>query len=242
MTLLIDSEQLESGDALDENFRDMAADEIERFRRELRERGDRATAENITDQDLVAARFMNTVGKEGRLGESVRCVVSVGMLTEGWDCNTVTHILGVHPRLRHALLCEQVVGQRLAPPVLRPDNEDNKFNVEYADVLESIPFDLPPSPVVAAPKSPTAPERPGSVKRAAGATIEDRPRVIARAASWLRRTLKRVAFRARKPWSKVAGARHRRPRATTSIAATRSPTTGLCHRFGTCPRRVSPRS
>jgi type III restriction enzyme len=38
---------------------------------------------------------MNTVGKEGRLGESIRCVVSVSMLTEGWDANTVTHVLGV---------------------------------------------------------------------------------------------------------------------------------------------------
>jgi len=38
---------------------------------------------------------MNTVGKAGKLGEQVRCVVSVSMLTEGWDANTVTHILGV---------------------------------------------------------------------------------------------------------------------------------------------------
>jgi len=36
---------------------------------------------------------MNTVGKEGKLGEPIRCVVSVSMLTEGWDANTVTHIL-----------------------------------------------------------------------------------------------------------------------------------------------------
>lgn len=31
-TLLIDSEQLESGEGLDDNFRNMASDEIERFR------------------------------------------------------------------------------------------------------------------------------------------------------------------------------------------------------------------
>jgi type III restriction enzyme len=53
-TLLIDSEQLESGEALDKNFRAMAADEIERFRREIIERtGDRRQAENITDQNLL---------------------------------------------------------------------------------------------------------------------------------------------------------------------------------------------
>jgi type III restriction enzyme len=53
-TLLIDSEEIESGDALDDNFRSMAADEIERFRREIIERtGGRQQAENITDQELL---------------------------------------------------------------------------------------------------------------------------------------------------------------------------------------------
>ena len=85
-TLLIDSEQLESGDALDSNFRNMAADEIDRFRREIIERtGDRRQAENISDQELLR-EVMNTVGKPGRLGDSIRCVVSVSMLTEGWGC------------------------------------------------------------------------------------------------------------------------------------------------------------
>jgi type III restriction enzyme len=94
-TLLIDSEQIESGDALDDRFRGMAAAEIDRFRREILERtGDRQRAENITDQDLLR-EVMNTVGKSGQLGGSVRCVVSVSMLTEGWDANTVTHVLGV---------------------------------------------------------------------------------------------------------------------------------------------------
>ena len=74
-TLLIDSEQLESGDALDKNFRNLAADEITRFRREIVARtGDRAQAENITDQDLLR-EVMNTVGKQDRLGDSIRCVV-----------------------------------------------------------------------------------------------------------------------------------------------------------------------
>lgn len=82
-TLLIDSSQLESGDALDTNFRSMASDEIERFRREIIERtGDFQQAEKLTDQDLLR-EVMNTVGKPDRLGESIRCVVSVSMLTEG---------------------------------------------------------------------------------------------------------------------------------------------------------------
>lgn len=111
-TLLIDSEQLESGEALDKNFREMAADEIERFRRETIERTkDWKAAQTITDQDLLR-EVMNTVGKPGRLGESIRCVVSVSMLTEGWDANTVTHILGVRA-FGTQLLCEQVVGRGL---------------------------------------------------------------------------------------------------------------------------------
>jgi len=90
-TLLIDSQQLESGEALDKDFREMAADEIERFRRDIVERtGDIHAADKITDQALLR-EVMNTVGKKDRLGDSIRCVVSVSMLTEGWDANTVTH-------------------------------------------------------------------------------------------------------------------------------------------------------
>lgn len=94
-TLLIDSEQLESGEELDKNFREMNADAIERFRREKVQRtGDIRAGEKISPQDLLR-EVMNTVGKPGQLGESIRCVVSVSMLTEGWDTNTVTHILGI---------------------------------------------------------------------------------------------------------------------------------------------------
>lgn len=149
-TLLIDSEQLESGDALDDNFRNMASDEIERFRRELAQRNGSAASEKISDQDLLR-EVMNTVGKQGRLGESIRCVVSVSMLTEGWDTNTVTHVLGVRA-FGTQLLCEQVVGRALRR-YSYDLNEEGLFNVEYADVL-GIPFDFTAKPVVAPPKPP----------------------------------------------------------------------------------------
>jgi type III restriction enzyme len=150
-TLLIDSEQLESGDALDDKFRSMAADEIERFRREIIERtGDRHQAENLTDQDLLR-EVMNTVGKEGRLGDSIRCVVSVSMLTEGWDAKTVTHVLGVRA-FGTQLLCEQVIGRALRRQSYDL-NDEGLFNVEYADVL-GIPFDFTAKPVVAPPQPP----------------------------------------------------------------------------------------
>src|SRR6266704_2048861 len=132
------------------NFRAMAADEIDRFRREIIERtGDRRQAENITDQHLLR-EVMNTVGKEGRLGDSIRCVVSVSMLTEGWDANTVTHVLGVRA-FGTQLLCEQVIGRALRRQSYEI-NEDGPnqgmFSVEYADVL-GIPFDFTAKPVVA---------------------------------------------------------------------------------------------
>ena len=150
-TLLIDSEQLEAGDALDDNFRGMAADEIERFRREIVERsGDARAGDNITDQELLR-EVMNTVGKPDQLGGAIRCVVSVSMLTEGWDANTVTHVLGIRA-FGTQLLCEQVIGRALRRQSYEL-NEEGLFNVEYADVF-GIPFDFTAKPVIAPPQPP----------------------------------------------------------------------------------------
>ena len=150
-TLLIDSEQLESGDALDSGFRAMAADEIERFRREIVERtGRQQDAADLSDQDLLR-EVMNTVGKPGTLGGGIRCVVSVAMLTEGWDANTVTHVLGVRA-FGTQLLCEQVIGRSLRRQSYEL-NEKGLFNVEYADVF-GIPFDFTAKPVIAPPQPP----------------------------------------------------------------------------------------
>ena len=114
--MLIDSEQLESGEALDDNFRSMASDEIDRFRREIVERGGKLAEELQGGKELddvtLLREVMNTVGKYGQLGGSIRCVVSVAMLTEGWDANTVTHVLGVRA-FGTQLLCEQVIGRAL---------------------------------------------------------------------------------------------------------------------------------
>lgn len=150
-TLLIDSAQLESGDALDPEFRKMAATEIEQFRRERQERTGRVESVDDIDDAALLREVMNTVGRVGRLGESVRCVVSVSMLTEGWDANTVTHVLGVRA-FGTQLLCEQVVGRGLRRQSYEL-NEHGLFDVEYADVL-GIPFDFTSKPVVSIPKPP----------------------------------------------------------------------------------------
>ena len=76
------------------DFKQAAAAEIAAFKAEYRLRNPGADVDKITDEELLR-EVMNTVGKQGKLGEQVRCVVSVSMLTEGWDANTVTHILGV---------------------------------------------------------------------------------------------------------------------------------------------------
>ena len=150
-TLLIDSRQLDSGEALDRGFRAAAADEIDRFRREIVARtGDRRQAEDLSDQDLLR-EAMNTVGKAGRLGGETRCVVSVSMLTEGWDANTVTHVLGVRA-FGAQLLCEQVVGRALRRQSYDL-NGDGLLDAEYADVL-GIPFDFTARPTVVPPPRP----------------------------------------------------------------------------------------
>src|SRR5580658_9572743 len=129
----------------------MAADEIDRFRREIVERtGDAHAGDNISDQELLR-EVMNTVGKPGQLGGTIRCVVSVSMLTEGWDANTVTHVLGIRA-FGTQLLCEQVIGRALRRQSYDL-NEEGLFNVEYADVF-GIPFDFTAKPVVAPPQPP----------------------------------------------------------------------------------------
>jgi type III restriction enzyme len=74
-------------------------------------------------------------------GRDIRCIVSVGMLTEGWDCNTVTHIVGLRP-FQSQLLCEQVVGRGLRRASYDLNNE-GRFDEEVAKVF-GVPFEIIP--------------------------------------------------------------------------------------------------
>nr|WP_255553658.1 DEAD/DEAH box helicase family protein [Maritimibacter sp. DP1N21-5] len=130
-SVLIDSATLEAGGDIDKAFRDAHEEEIEAFRREQAVRSDSADA--LTDADILR-EVMNTVGKKGRLGEQVRCVVSVSMLTEGWDANNVTHILGLRA-FGTKLICEQVIGRALRRLSYDIDPESKLFRTEYADVM-----------------------------------------------------------------------------------------------------------
>jgi type III restriction enzyme len=140
-TILVDSLQFESGEGLSPEFKKIAATEIEEFRAEHARRVPGRKAEDIDDSQIMR-EVMNTVGKVGKLGEPVRCVVSVSMLTEGWDANTVTHILGVRA-FGTQLLCEQVVGRGLRRRSYEPD-ENGFFTPEYADVY-GVPFQFMPT-------------------------------------------------------------------------------------------------
>lgn len=147
-TLIIDSRQIESGEKIDDNFKKIFAAEIDDFRKDYRKRF--PGREEPTDEELLR-EVMNTVGKPGRLGENIKCVVSVSMLTEGWDANTVTHILGIRA-FSTQLLCEQVVGRALR----RVDytvNEDGKLSEEYAEVY-GVPFSFLKVTGVTSPQPP----------------------------------------------------------------------------------------
>jgi type III restriction enzyme len=140
-TILIDSQQLESGEGMSDDFKKIANTEIEEFKTEYRTRFPGRDAEDLSDEDILR-EVMNTVGKPDKLGESIRCVISVSMLTEGWDANTVTHILGVRA-FGTQLLCEQVVGRGLRRRSYAPNNE-GMFDAEYAEVY-GVPFSFIPS-------------------------------------------------------------------------------------------------
>ena len=87
-------------------------------------------------------RIVSTVGAPGEPGERIRCVVSVNMLSEGWDADNVTQILGV--RAFHSqLLCEQVVGRGLRRMDYVPEPGTGLLTAEYVDVF-GVPFSLIP--------------------------------------------------------------------------------------------------
>lgn len=150
-TLLIDSDALENSNQVGDDFKKIFAPEIAAFKREYRLTHPDKSVEQITDADILR-EVVNTVGKKGYLGGHVKCVVSVSMLTEGWDANTVTHILGLRA-FGSQLLCEQVAGRALRRQNYHLDPKTKKFPPEYAHII-GVPFKMfkrgttpPPPPV-----------------------------------------------------------------------------------------------
>jgi type III restriction enzyme len=98
--------------------------------------------------EALAAKLERPLHPPGR---DIRCIVSVGMLTEGWSCNTVTHIVGLRPFMSQ-LLCEQVVGRGLRRQSYEL-GEDGKLSEEVAKVL-GVPFEIVPFKQTKTPPKP----------------------------------------------------------------------------------------
>ena len=106
-----------------------------------------------TELAELLRKQVDTVGKVGRPGEKIQAVISVGMLTEGWDAKTVTHIMGLRA-FTSQLLCEQVVGRGLRRTSYEVDATTELFAPEHVNIF-GIPFtflpheggeDAPPPP------------------------------------------------------------------------------------------------
>ncbi len=95
-----------------------------------------------TEAEEKIREIVSTVGKVGKPGEQIRCVVSVAMLNEGWDANNVTNIFGIRA-FTSQLLCEQVVGRGLRRMDYSVDPETGRFSPEYVDIY-GVPFSLIP--------------------------------------------------------------------------------------------------
>jgi len=108
----------------------------------LEEAESRVEAGSRADAAEKLREIVATVGRAGQPGEQVRCVVSVQMLSEGWDANNVTHILGLRA-FGSQLLCEQVVGRGLRRMDYVPDPDTGLLTEEYVDVY-GVPFSLLP--------------------------------------------------------------------------------------------------
>lgn len=148
-TLQIDSKVLESAEAETEAV-EIAIES---------EDGDGAENEpKLTkkQQAELLRQTVDTVGKEGEPGEQIQNVISVGMLSEGWDAKTVTHIMGLRA-FSSQLLCEQVVGRGLRR-VSYDVGDDGLFEAEYVNIF-GVPFTfLPHEGGEAAPPPPPKPK------------------------------------------------------------------------------------
>ena len=147
-TLLIDSAAIDNaGGVVSEEFKSVFKDEIENFKREYAQLHGAGSVDKLSDGEVLR-EVVNSVGKQGTLGSHIRCVVSVSMLTEGWDANTVTHIMGVRA-FGSQLLCEQVAGRALRRRnyELRPYNKDGE-EIDSKDVKrckpENVVWKFPP--------------------------------------------------------------------------------------------------
>ena len=122
---------------------------------------------NARERAEFLRRQVDTVGKPGQPGEGIQNVISVGMLSEGWDAKTVTHIMGLRA-FASQLLCEQVVGRGLRRTAYEVSPETGLFEPEYVNVFgvpfTFLPHEAPDEDVVPPPTKPKTAIEPDSAK------------------------------------------------------------------------------
>jgi type III restriction enzyme len=144
--LHIDSKVLEQAEAQEE---EPQATQIELIETEGEkengdEQGSNGTQRKLSRKDRaeLLRKMVDTVGQEGQPGEQIQKVISVGMLSEGWDAKTVTHIMGLRA-FTSQLLCEQVVGRGLRRTSYEVDEMTGLFRPEYVNIF-GVPFTFLP--------------------------------------------------------------------------------------------------
>ena len=136
-TLHIDSKVLEEAEAAEEPIAEIGGDEIE----EDEDNGPARKLNKKQQAELLRLQ-VDTVGRAGKPGEQIQSVISVGMLSEGWDAKTVTHIMGLRA-FTSQLLCEQVVGRGLRRTSYEVNPETGLFEPEYVNIF-GVPFTFLP--------------------------------------------------------------------------------------------------
>ena len=136
-TLHIDSKVLGTAEAAEEPIAEVGTGESE-------EDVDNGHTHRRTkkQQAELLRRQVDTVGRPGREGGQIQNVISVGMLSEGWDAKTVTHIMGLRA-FTSQLLCEQVVGRGLRRTSYDVNPETGRFEPEYVNIF-GVPFTFLP--------------------------------------------------------------------------------------------------
>jgi len=135
-TLQIDSSMLQKAEAEEEEIKIIETEDQE----ELTEMPKEKKLTKKQQAELLR-RAVDTVGKIGEIGEQIQNVISVGMLSEGWDAKTVTHIMGLRA-FSSQLLCEQVIGRGLRRTSY-DIGEDGLFEPEYVNIF-GVPFTFLP--------------------------------------------------------------------------------------------------
>lgn len=107
----------------------------------VRKHNDKLNSDDDEDEGEDKSR-LHWIDERIPPGRDIRCIVSVAMLVEGWDANTVTHIVGLRP-FGSQLLCEQVVGRALRRASYVVDEDTGLFTEETAKVF-GVPFELIP--------------------------------------------------------------------------------------------------